>query len=288
MANTPNLNLPLIDATATADVPRDMNALANGIDGKVGVAGGLATLGADGKVPASQLSFTQPPDATTTTKGIVKLSSATNSTSETEAATPKAVKTINDGVGDKATLLTTEKGTIVGALNELFTNANSLKSDWAGVIGSPLSNTDTSAQLKSKTQTIKNTLATNLTSKGQSSAGTETLQALVDKVGLINTGKRFASGTVMANGSPSYPQTRISGLSFSPNLIIVRRVGTQEMAMRVVSMPATSTGLSVANPQSPTSGQVGYSVGTVYSDGFSFGTYVTTSGTINTEWFAVE
>ena len=36
------------------------------------------------------------PSASTTAKGIVKLNSATNSVSETEAATPKAVKSVND------------------------------------------------------------------------------------------------------------------------------------------------------------------------------------------------
>ena len=36
------------------------------------------------------------PSASTTAKGVVKLNSATNSASETEAATPKAVKSVND------------------------------------------------------------------------------------------------------------------------------------------------------------------------------------------------
>jgi len=36
MANTPNLGLPLIDSNMTADVPRDVNALANAVDAAVG------------------------------------------------------------------------------------------------------------------------------------------------------------------------------------------------------------------------------------------------------------
>lgn len=96
MANTSKLNLPLIDATATADVPRDMNALANGIDAKAGAAGGLATLGADGKVPAEQLNVTQPPDASTTTKGVTQLNDTVTSTSKTQAATANAAKTAYD------------------------------------------------------------------------------------------------------------------------------------------------------------------------------------------------
>ncbi|MEC0089320.1 tail fiber protein [Paenibacillus macquariensis] len=38
------------------------------------------------------------PDASLTVKGITKLNSAVNSTSETEAATPKAIKTVNDAL----------------------------------------------------------------------------------------------------------------------------------------------------------------------------------------------
>jgi len=81
---------------------------------------------------------------------------------------------------------TTSK-TVTGAINELFTNANNLKSDWAGVVGSPLLNTDTSAQLKTKTQTLKTTMASNLTAKGKSSVGTEDLTSLIDKIGQIVT-----------------------------------------------------------------------------------------------------
>ncbi|ENE31533.1 phage tail fiber repeat family protein, partial [Escherichia coli P0302293.4] len=40
-------------------------------------------------------------DASTTKKGIVQLSSATNSTSETLAATPKAVKSANDNANSR-------------------------------------------------------------------------------------------------------------------------------------------------------------------------------------------
>ncbi|WP_179210843.1 phage tail protein, partial [Escherichia coli] len=43
-------------------------------------------------------------DATTARKGIVQLSSATNSTSETLAATPKAVKAVMDETNKKAPL----------------------------------------------------------------------------------------------------------------------------------------------------------------------------------------
>jgi len=79
-------------------------------------------------------------------------------------------------------------------LEELFTFANSGKTDIASVIGSPATSGDTFTQLKTHIQTSKNDLATNLTAKGQTSAGTETLDALVDKVLTISTGSEITTG----------------------------------------------------------------------------------------------
>lgn len=71
-----------------------------------GVANGVATLGADGKVPASQLNVTAPADASTTVKGIVMLEDSVSSTSTTKAATPNSVRQVNTSltnhVGDTA------------------------------------------------------------------------------------------------------------------------------------------------------------------------------------------
>lgn len=288
---TTKLNLPLIDGTNTADVVRDMNALANAVDNKAGASDGLATLDASGKVPASQLNVSAPADATTSTKGVVQLSNSTASTSETLAATPKAVKDVKDEIdlheantsnphsvtkaqvglgsvenyaiatqaeaqagtvtnkymtpqrtkqaidsqtGDRSTLNTTAKTTLVAAINELFQFANDGKTKWSSVIGSPLASSDTFTQMQTKTQTIKNTLATNLTNKGQSSTGTETLTALVNKVANVATGKKWASGTALTGGAQlsftksdgtsftRYPLT-VTGLDFTPRVILLYR-----------------------------------------------------------------
>lgn len=146
--------------------------------------------------------------------------SAASTDATTKANTAEAnANAHSDGlVGTLSNLLTTNKSNAVAAINELFTNANSLKSDWAGVIGSPLLNTDTSAQLKSKTQTIKDTFATNLTNKGQTSTGAETLTALVAKIPNINTGKRYVKGS---STSSSGGVVSVSGLAFRPKVIIV-------------------------------------------------------------------
>ncbi|MBR2756539.1 MAG: tail fiber protein [Exiguobacterium sp.] len=199
-----------------------------------GVANGVATLGADGKVPASQLNVSAPPDATTTQKGVVQLSNSTTSTSEILAATPKAVKDAKDGlsaqIGILSGLNTTAKDNLVNAVNELFTFANDGKTKWSSVIGSPLASSDTFTQMQTKTQTIKNTLATNLTNKGQSSTGTETLTALANKVANVSTGKKVASGSGWSSsntvtnitgtdGSSYYFE--VSGLDFQPDLVLI-------------------------------------------------------------------
>jgi hypothetical protein len=135
------------------------------------------------------------------------------------------------GIGDKTTLLTTDKTTIVSAMNELFTNANNGKTDIASVIGSPATSGDTFAQLKTHIQNSKNDLATNLSAKGQTSVGTETLDALVDKVALVNTGKKWASGTATCGSSVvSFTNIQggtttgwlltVTGITFKPKYII--------------------------------------------------------------------
>lgn len=80
MAQTPNLGLPLIDENMTADVPRDMNALANAVDTAVKDAVDGVTV----------------PDATTTQKGIVQLNDTTTSTNKTQAGTADAVRRAYD------------------------------------------------------------------------------------------------------------------------------------------------------------------------------------------------
>ncbi|KYD28183.1 hypothetical protein [Geobacillus stearothermophilus] len=127
------------------------------------------------------------------------------------------------GIGDKSALLTTNKNTIVEAINELFTFANDGKTSIASVIGSPATSGDTFATLVNHIQNAKNKGATNLTNKGVSANGTESLDSLMSKIANVNTGKKFASGIT----SPQpYGQTSItiSGLSFTPSVVIARTV----------------------------------------------------------------
>ncbi|PZT54130.1 tail fiber protein [Paenibacillus silvae] len=69
-----------------------------------------------------------PQDASLTQKGVVQLSNATESNSETEAATPKAINTVRQQadtkIGDLTQLQTTDKDSLVDALNEVFTHVD--------------------------------------------------------------------------------------------------------------------------------------------------------------------
>ena len=90
------------------------------------------------------------------------------------------------------------------------------KADLASVIGSPSVGTDAFATLVQAIQTQKNTMATNLTAKGQSAVGTETIKALADKIASVDTGKKRASGSFQCGSGTN----TISGLSFTPSTIL--------------------------------------------------------------------
>ncbi|AXM89394.1 hypothetical protein CI793_09610 [Anoxybacillus ayderensis] len=95
-SNTPRLGLykkdPIADANDTFNIQTMLNDNWDKIDGKV------AILGPDGKILSEQLPQQSLPTASTTQAGIVKLNTSTNSTSTSEAATPSAVKEVNDAL----------------------------------------------------------------------------------------------------------------------------------------------------------------------------------------------
>lgn len=201
---TTKLGLPLINSNNTADVVRDFNALANAVDAKAGAADGLAQLGPDGKLIAAQINLK---DASTSAKGLVQLSSSTTSTSESLAATPKAVKDVKDGlsaqIGTLSGLNTTAKDNLVNAINELFTDVGN-----------------------GKTQ-----IATAITGKGVAASGGDTFTQLATKIGQIATGKKYATGSVLTpltqivftnsnNGNSNSVYITVTGLDFKPSTII--------------------------------------------------------------------
>ncbi|WP_434283583.1 hypothetical protein [Clostridium botulinum] len=124
--------------------------------------------------------------------------------------------------GDLINLKTSNKTNLVSAVNELFQNANNGKSSIANVVGNPLLATDTFQEQSNKIQNLKNTFASNLTSKQQPSNGNESLNNLINKVANINTGKRFATGTrTITESGTTQLEVQIRGLSFTPSKVII-------------------------------------------------------------------
>lgn len=91
------------------------------------------------------------------------------------------------------------------------------KSEITNVLGSPFANTDNPIQIVNKIQSIKNTMATNLTNKGVNSVGTETLNGLVNKLGSLPV-KKWASGNI-SHGSNGL--LVINNLAFRPQMVVV-------------------------------------------------------------------
>jgi phage-related tail fiber protein len=110
---------------------------------------------------------------------------------------------------------------VQAGIAEAFQYANNGKTSIANVVGK-VTGSNTHAQIASEIQTDKNTIATNITSKGISANGTETLASLAGKVGQISLaslgGKRVANSTI-ASGTASGTTLSIT-LGFQPTTII--------------------------------------------------------------------
>lgn len=82
----------------------------------------------------------------------------------------------------------------------------------------------------------KTAVAAAITGKGVAASGSDTFPVLAQKIGQINTGKRSSSGTYTTDLSRTI---RITGLSFSPTLIIFYMPTSADrtgIAQRVLSM----------------------------------------------------
>lgn len=147
--------------------------------------------------------------------------------SATEFATHKADEAAH-GIGDKATLLTTNKTSIVAAMNELFTNANDGKIAVANAV----------------------------TAKGVPASPTDTFAVLAGKIGQIDTGLKTAIGTATTNNSD---RIYVNGLGFKPRFVYLEgpnvkvAVGNADPASAITSrfinlFSSTGTGLSDFTP----------------------------------------
>lgn len=148
---TEKLGLPTITGNMTADVVRDLNALANGVDAKAGTAGGLATLGADGKLIPEQTPAIA--DASTAQKGIVQLTDSVSNTSKTTAATPNSVKQVNDAfVSHKADTVSYSVYKSNLDANGIYTTVDHKRTDGSLILQSVLSG-GTSPQYTTRAET---------------------------------------------------------------------------------------------------------------------------------------
>ncbi|WP_197199215.1 hypothetical protein [Cytobacillus firmus] len=237
---TTKLSLPTISGNLTADVVRDMNALAEAVDSKAGAAHGLATLGADGKVPSTQLNVDT---STLATKQEVAEHQAEDAIDAHNAS--------NISVADDTGLFTSSdvEGALKEAIekaNSAFTSANNGKTDIASVIGSPATSGDTFSQLKTHIQNSKNDLASNLTTKGQASAGTETLNQLVTKVLNINGAEIEVvySGYTRVRGYDVTDFTPISPSITNINECVIVSRGMTAGVMAGIPITASRTAIS--------------------------------------------
>lgn len=139
-------------------------------------------------------------DASITQKGHVQLSNDTNSVSETLVPTMKA-------------------------LNEVKQYANDIKTRWANVVGGPLVSTDTQAQLVSKTQTIKNILATNINAKGGSVNSTDSLTTIANAIAGLGLVIKSIQRGIAFMGNDTSLNISITGVDLNNSILIFNEIG---------------------------------------------------------------
>lgn len=106
-----------------------------------------------------------------------------------------SISNLQNADGNLSQLQTSNKSNLVGAINELFQNANNGKSTIATAVGSPLSSGDTFGAMGSKIDTLTSKFKTNLNAKGVSTSSADKMSNLIDKVGTISTGRKWAKGS---------------------------------------------------------------------------------------------
>lgn len=124
---------------------------------------------------------------------------------------------------------------VQAGIAELFQCANNGKQYMVDAIGNPLVKTDTFATMKSRINTLKNTMANNLKAKGVTATGTETLNSLISKIVNISLsslgGKKYATGIAVPGSFTTYKDNysanaygypiTLTGIGFIPRFIIV-------------------------------------------------------------------
>lgn len=138
--------------------------------------------------------------------------------------TASKIKVVDSGNLYTGTNAETCLAEVMTKANSAFTSASNGKTAVAGVIGN-LTVNNTFTEIANEIQTDKNTLATNLTNKGITANGSDTLRNLVGLVANITIqsmgGRRYVPGTI-----PIEPGNNIINLGFRPSTIIIRTINT--------------------------------------------------------------
>ena len=154
----------------------------------------------------------------------------------TEAQVQELIDKFEDEkIGDISQLSTQEKGSLVGAINELFQNANNGKELIANAIGEPLSSEDTFSAMSNDINGLLSTFKTNMMNNGVTIESSDKFKQLIEKLATLsdNEGKgiQFANGFINKTGellsssskstwttiNLSYPET----LSFTPTILFL-------------------------------------------------------------------
>ena len=123
--------------------------------------------------------------------------------------------------------LLTESKDVIGAINELFQNANNGKELIANAIGEPLSSEDTFGAMSNDINGLLSTFKTNMMNNGITVNSGDKFKALIDKIATMveegsNKGIQYAEGTIAFNNSGINGNTVISfdNIEFTPTLLI--------------------------------------------------------------------
>ncbi|WP_298833917.1 phage tail protein [uncultured Planococcus sp.] len=223
---TNKLNLPTITHNQTADVPRDMNALANAIDAQAGAANGLSTLGTDGKVPPAQLNLTGKVDKTAlgAAGGV-----ATLGTDGKVPATQIAVDLTAIESAATAHAATAATGTRLGhvTLSSATDSNDSMKAATPLAVKRAYDRADAAFTSASNGKAVVKQAVTGVDPRVVMPTD-PTFSQLATAVGQIETGKRWAKGNV---GTSSANDLTVAGLNFKPRLILVGVIGQEAQGL---------------------------------------------------------
>ena len=128
-------------------------------------------------------------------------------------------------IGNMNELQTTDKSSIVGAINELFQNANNGKELIANAIGEPLDASDTFSAMSNDINSLLSTFKTNMMNSGVTVNSSDKFKSLIDKIkglteGEGNKGIQMVSGIIENLPSGSEPFITVD-LNFKAEFIII-------------------------------------------------------------------